>query len=974
MSSDDPNASDTKPSASPSKPDLRYAGYVRRVEGRTGADAKPEELAAADAEPEDPPAPDAALKAALVAALDAPARRGSGHRLRVFCLLLALAAALAASAFFAGRHFIRNAMRENLPQLDGSLAVYGLAAPVTVARDARGVPHIRAASMDDLIFAQGYVTAGDRLWQMDLLRRHAAGLLAAVLGRSMLEHDRLQRTLQLRASADRALAVLPADQRHWLEVYARGVNASIAAQRAHLPVEFRLLGYQPAAWTPRDSILVELVMFQDLTTGFPEKLGHEALAAHLSPDLIADLYPVGSWRDHPPGQLMPDVSAPQPIFDDIPLDESQSQLRRPAPASTLSPAELLALRQTLNLFRAPCDSCVAGSNGWAVSGSRTASGEPLLANDMHLSLSAPELWYEADLEAPSQAQLAAFHAAGVTLPGTPFVIAGHNDHVAWGFTNLGADVQDLYIEHTRGTPSGSEFQTPSGVWSPVRYQTEIIQVRGSADVVLDVPLTRHGDTDTPIVSSLFPTERRTLSLRWTIYDPTNVSAPFFAVDTAADWPSMLAAFADWGGPAQNLIYADDQGHIGYHALGRIPIRGEADNPSPLSPVPTDVATPDALSHEWDGYIPFDQLPQAFDPSDGVLVTANARVTPDGYRYPITLDWMAPYRTERIYKILEATPMEAADDNEPGKVPMAVPSGHTEAGQTLVLTHLLTPQDMLTLQNDVDSELDHIIAQRLAYSIDHATGPLKNDPALHQAADLLRRWNGSVDANASAPAIVNAARAAFWPMLLIPKLAPQAAGLLVQGADLAMARNLPADTARNANLWQLYTWGERDSVEEQLITHAPARWLPAGYPTWDDFLAAVVQRGLRNAHAPLDLRGWQQGSAFPLDIEHPIFSHATLLARLLLGVPTGTGPQFESGDSTTVKQVGRAFGPSERFTADLANPDRATLNLVLGQSGNPASPWYMDQFQSWLRGTTYPLPFTPAATQPAITHTLTLTPR
>jgi len=292
----------------------------------------------------------------------------------------------------------------------------------------------------------------------------------------------------------------------------------------------------------------------------------------------------------------------------------------------------------------------------------------------------------------------------------------------------------------------------------------------------------------------------------------------------------------------------------------------------------------------------------------------------------------------------------------------------------MLTHLLTPQDMLTLQNDVDSELDHIIAQRLAYSIDHATGPLKNDPALHQAADLLRRWNGSVDANASAPAIVNAARAAFWPMLLIPKLAPQAAGLLVQGADLAMARNLPADTARNANLWQLYTWGERDSVEEQLITHAPARWLPAGYPTWDDFLAAVVQRGLRNAHAPLDLRGWQQGSAFPLDIEHPIFSHATLLARLLLGVPTGTGPQFESGDSTTVKQVGRAFGPSERFTADLANPDRATLNLVLGQSGNPASPWYMDQFQSWLRGTTYPLPFTPAATQPAITHTLTLTPR
>jgi len=524
MSSDDPNSSQTKPSADPSKADLRYQGFVRRVEDSAGADA----------EPEGPAEEDDALEAA-------PNRRASGHRLLVFGLLLALAAALAASAFFAGRHFIRIAMRENLPQLDGSLAVYGLAAPVTVARDARGVPHIRAGSMDDLVFAQGFVTAQDRLWQMDLLRRHAAGQFAAILGRSMLEHDRLQRTLQLRASADRAIAVLPADQRHWLDLYARGVNASIAAQRAHLPVEFRLLAYQPAPWTPRDSILVELVMFQDLTTGFPAKLAREALAAHLSPELIADLYPVGSWRDHYPGQPMPDVSAPQPEFNDIPLDESQSQLRRPsrptkesgapsiavssrwvgsktpgAPsisrslrngwesANTISPSDLLSLNQTLALFHAPCSACVAGSNAWAVSGSRTASGKPLLSNDMHLSLSVPDLWYEADLEASNPAPLAAFHAAGVTLPGTPFIISGHNDHVAWGFTNLGADVQDLIIEHTRGTSSGAEFQTSSGAWLPVRYQTEVIQVRGSTDVILDVPSPATETPTRPLSPASFP--------------------------------------------------------------------------------------------------------------------------------------------------------------------------------------------------------------------------------------------------------------------------------------------------------------------------------------------------------------------------------------------------------------------------------------------------------------------------------------
>jgi penicillin amidase len=955
MSSDDPNSSGTNSSADPNKADLRYENYVRKVEGRTEADSKYDVLATAlfleDTEPE--------------AAPDAPTRRAAGHRLLVFCLVFALVAALATSAFLAGRHFIRNAMLQNLPQLDGSLAVYGLAAPVTVARDARGVPYIRASSMDDLVFAQGYVTAQDRLWQMDLLRRHASGQLAAILGRSMLEHDRLQRTLQLRAAADRAIAVLPADQLHWLDLYARGVNASIAAQRAHLPVEFRLLAYQPAPWTPRDSILVELALFQDLTTGFPAKLGREALAAHLSPDLIADLYPVGSWRDHYPGQPIPDVSAPQPEFNDIPLDESQSHLRKPAPAATISPSDLLSLNQTLALFHAPCSTCVAGSNAWAVSGSRTASGKPLLSNDMHLSLSAPELWYEADLQAANPAPLADFHAAGITLPGTPFVISGHNDHVAWGFSNLGADVQDLYIEHTRGTAFGAEYQLPNGTWSAVRYQTEVIQVRGSTDVILDVPLTRHGDIDIPIVSSLFPTERRSLSLRWTIYDPANLTAPFFAVDSATDWTSMLAAFAAWGGPAQNLIYADDQGHIAYHALGRIPIRGDIDNPGPLSPVPTDATAPDALSHEWVGTIPFDQLPQAYDPPDGVLATANARVTPEGYRYPITLDWMAPYRTERIYRVLEAGH---------GKIPVASPPKNTASNETLALSHPLTAQDMLSLQNDVYSKLDHIIAQRLAYSIDHATGPLKNDSTLHQAADLLRDWNGNVDANSSAPAIVNAARVAFWPMLLIPRLAPEAAAPLAQGADLSKVKNLRNDAARVANLWQVYTWGERSSVEEQLISNAPARWLPSGFATWDDFLAAVVQRGLRVAHAPRDLKGWQQGSAFALQIDHPIFSRATLLARLLLGVPTGTGPQPQSGDLTTVKQVGHAFGPSERFTADLSDPDRTTLNLVLGQSGNPASPWYMDQLQSWLRGTTYPLPFTPAATQPTITHTLILTPR
>jgi penicillin amidase len=320
--------------------------------------------------------------------------------------------------------------------------------------------------------------------------------------------------------------------------------------------------------------------------------------------------------------------------------------------------------------------------------------------------------------------------------------------------------------------------------------------------------------------------------------------------------------------------------------------------------------------------------------------------------------MAPYRTERIYRVLESTPGKALEANSAG---------------ALAPAHQLTPADMLALQNDIFSELDQVIAQRLAYSIDHASGPLKSDKTLRQAADVLRDWNGNVDANAAAPAIVNAAREAFWPMLLIPKLAPQFAVQLAQGSDISKINSLSPEAARAVHLSRLYTWGERGSVEEQMLMHTPARWLPQGYATWEDFLASVVQRGLRDSQAPADLSKWQQGRASPVDIEHPIFSRSTLLERLI-GVPTGTGPQMKSGDGSTVKQLQLAFGPSERFTADLSDPDRTTLNIVLGQSGNPASQWYMDQFQDWLHGTTYSLPFTPAATQSTITHTLTLNPR
>ena len=827
--------------------------------------------------------------------------------------------------FFYGRHWMRAALADNLPVVDGQVSVKGLSAAVTVARDAEGVPHIAAATVDDLVFAQGYVTAGDRLWQMDALRRHAAGELAEVLGKNLVEHDTLQRTLQLRAAADRAFAVLPADQLHWLQRYADGVNASIDSQKTHLPLEFKLLRYQPAAWTPRDSLLVGLAMFQDLTTTYPGKLDREALTAKLAPELVADLYPVGSWRDHPAGQVQVDLTAPQPEIEQVPLDESQSEVRSDAHLQDLARAKWVLAEVSA---RYGCEGCTAGSNGWAVAGAKTKSGKPMLSSDMHLQHGVPGIWYMADLSAGTGAP-GGFHVSGVTLPGTPFVIVGHNQHVAWGFTNLGADVQDLYVEQTRGEGDAAEFAAADGTWEKVLHQREVIRVKGAPDVVLDVKATQHGGMATPVVSGLYPHEKRTIALRWTIYDPANVTSPFYAINAAPDWASMLAATAKFGGPAQNMQYADDQGHIGYHAIGRVPVRGAmpgtANGPTAVSAVATDGR--DAKG-EWVGYIPFEQMPQSFDPAGGFVATANARVVPDGYAWPMALDWAAPYRNERIWKVLSAK-------------------------------NGLVPADMLQLQTDVYSDLDKVVAERLAYAIDHAGSVLKAEDAsrakrLKQAADLMRVWDGTVAAGGAAPAIVDAARVALWPLILEPQLGLKAGG------------------KENAETLALYGWDSKQFAEEQIIVHQPARWLPVKYPDWNELLTAAVENGLADGKAPGDLSKWEYGKVHPVDIEHPIYSQSPLVDKVL-GMRTGTGIQEQSGDTSTVKQVGRRFGPSERLTVDFSDLDRSTLNVVLGESANPASEWFMDQWDAWLHGRTFAMPFSDAAVKAATRHTLTLVP-
>jgi penicillin amidase len=897
-------------------------------------------------------------------------------------------------AFLAFDAWFYRAVRDSLPQRDGTIHLAGLTAPVTVTYDHLGVPNISAASLPDLFFAQGYITAQDRLWQMDVMRRFSAGELAAVLGPKYLKYDREQRILGLRQVAQRTAARMgPRDRAHF-EAYAAGVNAYIQQHRKSLPLEFRFLGYSPHYWTVADSLLVGLSMTEFLNHGlYKQKLEKERILAKLGPELTADLFVNTSWRDHPPGadnsslDLENEIqgeSTPEQNEDPgarTAIPQRRPQTRSPLevssrahPGSPARAAFALAGVKEATFFCSPesrnvlfprqaaasansrsfdctpaqpaksgsektCgrsaqndtfkkityvlglaqdnDAPRPGSNNWVVSGAHTASGKPLLSNDMHLDLTIPDVWYEAHLTAGD------FDVAGVTLPGMPYVIVGHNRRIAWGFTNLGPNVEDLYIEKFNDQ---GEYLTPQG-WVKPEHRQEIIQVKGGREVTVDVVTTRHG----PVITGLIPGERRELALKWTIYDPQASRIPFFAVDSAQNWQEFQAALSQFGAPAQNVVYADVDGNIGYQATGLIPIRasstpttakpaivGDPGSSTPTTAKPAIVGDPgsgegdvpvpgDDDAHEWTGYVPYDKLPSIYDPPSGIIATANGRVTPEGYPYELSLEWMPPYRTQRLYKLLDA----------PKK---------------------FTPADMLAIQTDVVSPFDRFCAERFVYAVDHTPGA---SARARQAVDRMRKWDGAMDTESAAATIAVYSRNRLKELLLKPKL---------------------------GNEWRDYKWFMWPVWLENVLEHQPASWLPPGYSNYNELLTAAVEGAINDSSATHSLALWRWGRVHQVDITHPFWSHFPILKS-----NAGTGSLPLSGDTETIKQVKGNFGPSERLTVDLSALDATTLNIVNGESGDIFDSHYNDQWDAYYQGQTFTLPFSPDAVQHAGVHHLTLEP-
>jgi penicillin G amidase len=708
-----------------------------------------------------------------------------------------------------------------LPKTSGELKA-PVSSEVTIKRDERGIPHIEAASSQDAIFAQGYATAQDRLWQMDVLRRFAIGELAEVFGRDALAADEGARRMRIGVVAQTQVSTLRPAERAVLLAYARGVNSFIDSHHGDYSLEFALPGhaYDPRPWTLADSIAVGLVMFRDLT------------------DTAKFEFDKGEF------------------------------FRR---TKDLTKAKLLFPAVQGGGYVSP------GSNAWAVSGQHTTDGKPIVANDPHLSYGIPPTWYLVHLKAPG------LDVSGASLPGVPCVITGHNDQIAWGLTNVQADVMDLYLEQLDERTGRYLFH---GQTEQARLDRQMIGVKGGRPVALDIWVTRHG----PV---LLQSEGKSYTMRWSAAE--GFAFPFFDIDRAANWTEFRAALHDFWGPGQNFVYADRGGNIGYQATGRFPIRRGFDGDVPLDGA--------SGNFEWDGYIPFEQLPSSFNPPSGIVATANQNPFPPDFPYRVDGTFHDRYRIRQLRARLTAKPKLGVDD-------------------------------MLAIQKDVYAAYDSFLAHSVIAICERQP---ENNALIREAVEVLRKWNGQMDKAQAAPMITQL-------------LSAQLANSLV--ANLLPARSiLPATTRTDRAANSPLKISPRPAVIEELLRKRPDGWIAGN--DWDTWLIANLDRALQEGRKRqgTPVSKWRWGRMLEWTFGHPVGKQLPVVSAYF-----DIGPVEMSGSSTTVKQTTATVGPSERMVADLANWDKSVQNLTTGESGFVASKHYKDQWPAYYAGKSFPMEF------------------
>jgi penicillin G amidase len=741
--------------------------------------------------------------------------------------------------------------RRPLPKVKGTIEVEGLRGRVQIRRDRWGVPHIEAEDREDLYFTQGYCHGQDRLWQMDFYRRIVAGRLSEMAGAEGLAVDRLMRTLGIRRTARREEAALEPGLRAHLERFCAGVNAAAADARA-LPLEMQVLrlGWEP--WAPVDVLSLGKLISFGLSTNWERELLRADMVRELGPELAARLDPA-----YPADN--PVVTQEAWSGEGLPLVEQIDDVRRSIGLATEA----------------------SGSNNWAVSGERSATGSPLIAGDPHLPQSMPGIWYEVSLRQGER------FARGASLPGMPGITYGQNNDVCWTFTNVMADNQDLFVERVEGDRYLREDD-----WRPLEMVREEIAVKGREEpVVLEVRSTHHG----PIVNEVLGAdEAEPLALAWQTLAEATAFAGMFELLDVSSGRDLVSKLEGHTSPPLNLVWADRHGSIGYKLVGRLPRRrgGCPDLPKPGW---TD-------EFEWEGTVPYEELPEVVDPESGYLVTANNRIVGDDYPHHITSDWLDGFRAKRIEQMLEEKERHDLESFE-------------------------------AIQSDNLSLPGLEAARRLSRLHPHGQRE-------RSAIERLRSWDGRLDPETIAGTIYQA---------FLLRLAREVARCAVGDRDLCERWLDRADNGFTSHVTSPWRWHSHLMTlweeEDARLTGRP----------WEDLVLEALAGALDDLGDRFgpDPEGWRWGRVHEMKFPHPLGDANPLFDRLFNRRLRAGGAQ------ETVSQIAydpndpynAVWAPSWRMIADPSNPDRSRWQMFTGQSGHPASSHYDDLQADWLEGRT-----------------------